>query len=165
MFFGHPDPGVFSERAERIVVAVAAQAAIAIDNARLYEAAQKAAEERRHLLESERAARSEAERGSAMKDEFLATLSHELRTPLNAILGWSQMLRLSTMSESDRQRGLEIIERNARVQAQLIEDLLDMSRITSGQAAPRYPADGRRRRWWRRRSTRCARRPTPRASA
>jgi PAS domain S-box-containing protein len=85
------------------------------------------------LLESERAARSEAERGSAMKDEFLATLSHELRTPLNAILGWSQMLRLSTMSESDLKRGLEIIERNTRVQAQLIEDLLDMSRITSGK--------------------------------
>ena len=133
LFFGHPDPGVFSERAERIVVAVAAQAAIAIDNARMYEAAQKSAEERRHLLESERVARSEAERGSAMKDEFLATLSHELRTPLNAILGWSQMLRLSTLSESDRQRGLEIIERNTRVQAQLIEDLLDMSRITSGK--------------------------------
>ena len=133
LFFGHPDPGMFSERAERIVVAVAAQAAIAIDNARMYEAAQKSAEERRHLLESERVARSEAERGSAMKDEFLATLSHELRTPLNAILGWSQMLRLPTLSESDRQRGLEIIERNTRVQAQLIEDLLDMSRITSGK--------------------------------
>jgi signal transduction histidine kinase/ActR/RegA family two-component response regulator len=133
LFFGHPDPGVFSERAERIVVAVAAQAAIAIDNARMYEAVHTAAEERRHLLESERAARSEAERGSAMKDEFLATLSHELRTPLNAILGWSQMLRLRTMSPSDLQRGLEIIERNTRVQAQLIEDLLDMSRITSGK--------------------------------
>ena len=102
-------------------------------NRRTEEALREETRERRHLLESERAARSEAERGSAMKDEFLATLSHELRTPLNAILGWSQMLRLSTLSESDRQRGLEIIERNTRVQAQLIEDLLDMSRITSGK--------------------------------
>jgi len=133
LFFGHPEPGVFTERAERIVLGVAAQAAIAIDNARMYEAAQTAAEERKHLLESERAARRDAERGSAMKDEFLATLSHELRTPLNAILGWSQMLRLPSMSEKDLQRGLEIIERNTRVQAQLIEDLLDMSRITSGK--------------------------------
>ncbi|MCA1586027.1 MAG: response regulator [Acidobacteria bacterium] len=106
---------------------------IASDNARLYEAAQKAADEREVLLESERAARSAAERMSEMKDEFLATLSHELRTPLNAILGWSQILRHGTMDEADVSRGLETIERNARVQTQLIEDLLDMSRIASGK--------------------------------
>src|SRR3712207_5301822 len=81
LFFGHPEVGVFSERTERIIAGIAAQAAIAIDNARLYEAAQKAAEERRQLLESERFARSQAERMSATKDEFLAVLSHELRTP------------------------------------------------------------------------------------
>jgi PAS domain S-box-containing protein len=133
LFFGHPEPGVFTERSERIVAGVAAQAASAIDNARLYEGAQRAAEERRELLESERAARSQAERASAMKDEFLATLSHELRTPLNAILGWSQMLRLPTMNPADLRRGLETIERNARAQTQLIEDLLDMSRIASGK--------------------------------
>ena len=75
----------------------------------------------------------EAARASAMKDEFLATLSHELRTPLNAILGWSQMLRVPTMSEADRHQGLEVIERNTRAQARLIDDLLDMSRITSGK--------------------------------
>ena len=92
-----------------------------------------AAEERAHLLESERAARAEAERASAMKDEFLATLSHELRTPLSAILGWAQVLRLGTRSEADLRQGLETIERNARIQTQLIEDLLDMSRITSGK--------------------------------
>ncbi len=97
------------------------------------EAARKAAEERTHLLESERNARADAERASAMKDEFLATLSHELRTPLSAILGWAQVLRLRTSSQDELRHGLEAIERNARVQVQLIEDLLDMSRITSGK--------------------------------
>jgi PAS domain S-box-containing protein len=90
-------------------------------------------EERRSLLESERAARSAAERLSDVKDEFLATLSHELRTPLNAILGWSQVLRSHPRDQGDYVKGLEAIERNARVQTQLIEDLLDMSRITSGK--------------------------------
>ena len=112
---------------------IAAQAAIAVDNARLYEATRRAAEERKVLLENEREARAEAERSSQMKDEFLATLSHELRTPLSAILGWSQVLRRGSRDGADLQRGLQTIERNARAQAQLIEDLLDMSRITSGK--------------------------------
>ena len=133
MFFGHPEPDVFTERTERIVRGIAAQAAVALDNTRLYEAAQQAAEERKVLLESEREARAEAERSSQMKDEFLATLSHELRTPLSAILGWAQVLRRGGKDEADLQRGLQTIERNARSQAQLIEDLLDMSRITSGK--------------------------------
>lgn len=133
MFFGHPEPGVFTERTERIVGGIAAQAAVAIDNARLYEAAQHSAEERKVLLENEREARAEAERTSQMKDEFLATLSHELRTPLSAILGWAQVLRRGSRDPADLQRGLQTIERNARAQAQLIEDLLDMSRITSGK--------------------------------
>ncbi len=133
LFFGHSEVGVFTERSERLVAGVAAQAAVAIDNARLYEAAQKASEERKHLLESERHARAAAERASGMKDEFLATLSHELRTPLSAILGWSQILRTRVPKEEELRKGLETIERNARVQTQLIEDLLDMSRITSGK--------------------------------
>lgn len=134
LFFGHPEPGVFSDRDARLVTGVAAQAAVAIDNARLYETAQKSADERNQLLENERLARSDAEHANAMKDEFLATLSHELRTPLNAILGWSQILRRRTASvDADLSQGLEIIERNARAQTQLIEDLLDMSRITSGK--------------------------------
>ena len=133
LFFGHSQTGVFTERSERLIVGVAAQAGIAIDNARLYEAAQKAAVERESLLESERAARSTAERMSELKDEFLATLSHELRTPLNAILGWSQVLQNAPKNEADARQGLEAIERNARVQTQLIDDLLDMSRITSGK--------------------------------
>jgi PAS domain S-box-containing protein len=86
-----------------------------------------------HLLASERAARSEAEHSSRMKDEFLATLSHELRTPLNAIVGWSQILRAGTNDPADLADGLATIERNARAQAQIIEDLLDMSRIISGK--------------------------------
>jgi PAS domain S-box-containing protein len=133
LFFGHPQTGAFTERSERLIVGVASQAGIAIDNARLYEAAQQAAEERKSLLESERAARSAAERMSDVKDEFLATLSHELRTPLNAILGWAQVLRTGPRDQTDYLKGLETIERNARMQTQLIEDLLDMSRITSGK--------------------------------
>jgi signal transduction histidine kinase/ActR/RegA family two-component response regulator len=133
LVFGHPEPGIFTERTERIVGGIAAQAAVAIDNTRLYEAAQRAAEERKDLLESERLARAEAERTSQMKDEFLATLSHELRTPLSAILGWAQVLRRGGRDQNDLAKGLQTIERNARAQAQLIEDLLDMSRITSGK--------------------------------
>ena len=90
--------------------------------------------ERESLLASERAARENAERADRMKDEFLATLSHELRTPLNAVLGWAQILRLKTNDgPDDVRRGLEAIERNARLQTQLIDDLLDMSRIISGK--------------------------------
>jgi PAS domain S-box-containing protein len=88
--------------------------------------------EREQLLQSERAARGEAERQSQMKDEFLATLSHELRTPLNAILGWAQVLRVKDPG-AEVAEGLKVIERNARAQAQIIEDLLDMSSIISGK--------------------------------
>ncbi|MDQ3439854.1 MAG: ATP-binding protein [Planctomycetota bacterium] len=91
------------------------------------------AEERTRLLDAERAAREDAERASRMKDEFLATLSHELRTPLNAILGWSQILADGPKDEEDLSEGLRTIERNARAQTQIIEDLLDMSRIISGK--------------------------------
>jgi len=90
-------------------------------------------EERDHLLESERAARAEAERASHLKDEFLTTLSHELRTPLNAILGWTQLLRRPNPAPGYLNKGLEVLERNAKLQAQLISDLLDVSRIMSGK--------------------------------
>ncbi len=96
-------------------------------------ALRESADERKALLDSERAARAAAERMSDMKDEFLATLSHELRTPLNAILGWAQVLRTGPRDQTDYLKGLETIERNARMQTQLIEDLLDVSRITSGK--------------------------------
>jgi PAS domain S-box-containing protein len=85
------------------------------------------------LLESERAARAEAERASRMKDEFLATLSHELRTPLAAVLGWAQILGAGENSREEISEGIGVIARNARVQAQIIEDLLEMSRIISGK--------------------------------
>jgi PAS domain S-box-containing protein len=89
--------------------------------------------ERERLLASERAARSEAERASRMKDEFLATLSHELRTPLNAVLGWANALRVGRPQPAELAEGLQAIERNARTQAQMIDDLLDMSGIISGK--------------------------------
>ena len=97
------------------------------------EEAEAANRERLQLLESERAARSQAERASRMKDEFLATLSHELRSPLNAVLGWAQILRTGKLKVEELKHGLDTIERNARAQAQIIEDLLDMSRIISGK--------------------------------
>lgn len=87
----------------------------------------------RDLLEKERLAREEAERNSRLKDEFIATLSHELRTPLNAILGWSQLLGRGLLEPNEQQEAVNSIERNARAQTQLIEDLLDMSRIISGR--------------------------------
>jgi PAS domain S-box-containing protein len=93
----------------------------------------KLSAERESILESERAARSEAERLSHMKDEFLATLSHELRTPLNAIQGWAMLLRERRAKPEDFDRGLETIERNVRIQIQIVNDLLDMSRIISGK--------------------------------
>jgi signal transduction histidine kinase/CheY-like chemotaxis protein len=101
-------------------------------NARVLAMSQATSAERQDLLTRERAARDEAERLSALKDEFLATLSHELRTPLNAILGWASMLQRGVRDEATLKRGLATIERNARAQGQLIDDLLDMSRIISG---------------------------------
>ncbi len=89
--------------------------------------------EREQLLESERIARTDAERAGRSKDEFLATLSHELRTPLNAVLGWARVLRRSPGLTDDVLNGLAVIERNARSQAQIIGDLLDMSGIISGK--------------------------------
>ncbi len=93
----------------------------------------RAEDEKSQLLASEQLARAQAEHASRMKDEFLATLSHELRTPLNAILGWSQILRHGPRDAADLEAGLDTIERNTRVQTQLVEDLLDMSRIISGK--------------------------------
>ena len=85
------------------------------------------------LLAREQQAREEAEAANRMKDEFLAVLSHELRTPLNAVLGWAVTLRTAKLEGETAARALEVIERNARAQSQLIEDLLDISRIATGK--------------------------------
>jgi PAS domain S-box-containing protein len=119
MFFGHAEAGVFSEMHEQLAMGIAGWTAVAIDNSRLYAAAESA----RHAAES----------ANRAKDEFLATMSHELRTPLNAVLGWATMLRLNGDNEEVRRRATETIERNARAQAALIEDLLDVSRIVTGK--------------------------------
>lgn len=93
----------------------------------------KAEREREELLRREQTARREAEEASRLKDEFLATVSHELRTPLNAIMGWSQMLASGRFNSAEISRAVETIYRNAKSQAQLIEDILDVSRITTGK--------------------------------
>ena len=119
---------------------VAHRIALAVDNARLYREAQDAVTAREEalsvrdeLLKREHIAREEAESANRSKDEFLATVSHELRTPLNAILGWAHMLRASQLDPTTQSRALETIERNAKSQAQLIEDILDVSRIVTGK--------------------------------
>lgn len=89
--------------------------------------------ERVQLLNREQIARSQAEEASRLKDEFLATISHELRTPLNAILGWSRMLGNGKLDAQASEQAVEIIVRNANIQSQLIEDLLDVSRIITGK--------------------------------
>lgn len=141
------DADDFSEADERLAATLATQVAIAYENARLYSDAQlhatelqleiaerkQAEEARAELLLSEQAARAEAEQANRTKDEFLATLSHELRTPLSAILGWSHLVRTGKLDESQMSRAFDTIERNARVQSQLIDDLLDVSRIITGK--------------------------------
>ena len=92
----------------------------------------RADEERNQLLERERQARSDAEHAMQMKDEFLATLSHELRTPLNSIVGWVGVLKQDQSRETLR-KAIDVIDRNSRRQAQMIDDLLDVSRIVSGK--------------------------------
>ena len=119
LFFGHPEPDRFTENHERLLLGLAAQAAIAIDNARLFDAVQRA--------------RESAEAANRLKDEFLATVSHELRTPLNAVLGWTSLLRSTQMDEARREKALETIERNARLQQKIVEDILDVTRIIAGQ--------------------------------
>jgi signal transduction histidine kinase/DNA-binding response OmpR family regulator len=137
----------FTEADERLAVTLSTQVAVAYENARLYTEAQRhatelqqeiaerkqAEEERARMLVREQAARAEAEAANRTKDEFLATLSHELRTPLTAILGWSHLLKTNKFDEQNTARALETIERNARSQSQLIDDLLDVSRIITGK--------------------------------
>ncbi|MBA2620101.1 MAG: GAF domain-containing protein [Acidobacteria bacterium] len=134
LFFGHEQAAVFSERDERIVEALAAQASVAMENAQLLEATKKERERAEAVaLENERLL-LEAKEASRLKDDFLAIVSHELRTPLNAITGWSSLLLSDKLSDdAARRKAVETINRNARAQAQIIEDILDISRIISGK--------------------------------
>jgi PAS domain S-box-containing protein len=118
--------GDFTEADEAILVQLAQMASVAVENARLYEAEQQA----RSIAET---AREEAQAANRIKDEFLAVLSHELRSPLNPILGWAKLLQMGRLDESRTKQALATIERNAKLQAELIEDLLDVSRILQGK--------------------------------
>jgi len=110
-----------------------AEPPVLIATVRAFLRARQAERDREQLLARERAARAEAEAANRIKDEFLATLSHELRTPLHAIIGWTRLLKLGALSPGEVQEGVNTIERNAQLQAQMIADLLDISRITSGK--------------------------------
>ncbi|WP_289501338.1 GAF domain-containing protein [Gloeocapsopsis sp. IPPAS B-1203] len=111
--------GEFTQEDEAIIVQLAQMASVAVENARLYAAEQQA--------------RTQAETANRLKDEFLAVLSHELRSPLNPILGWSKLLLTHNFDATKTHYALETIERNAKLQSQLIEDLLDVSRILRGK--------------------------------
>jgi signal transduction histidine kinase/ActR/RegA family two-component response regulator len=127
------------ERPVRVVTLLSAMQSALRARRRQYEVRdhleerRRAEAERERLLARERAARAEVEAANRAKDEFLAVLSHELRTPLQPILGWVKLLRNDTIDASTLQRGLETIERNARTQAQIVEDLLDVSRVIIGK--------------------------------
>ena len=133
LFFGHPEPGVFTERAERLVSGIAAQAGVAIDNARLYEVAKRAAREREKLLENERAARSDAEYMSQMKDEFLALLAHELRNPLAPLRNCVEILRRGAVNPGLLEDTRATMDRQVTHMTRLVDDLLDVSRISRGK--------------------------------
>lgn len=136
----------FSEADERFAVTLT-QAFVFYENARLYAESQRHAAdleqeiaERKQakrqlaeLLVRERTARAEAEEANRLKDEFLATVSHELRAPLNAILGWATLARNDKLDAAGKAQALQTIERNARIQKKLIDDLLDVSRVISGK--------------------------------
>jgi signal transduction histidine kinase/CheY-like chemotaxis protein len=119
LFFGHPNSGAFQARDERLIAGLAAHAAIAVDNAHLYREAQEA--------------RTVAETASRVKDEFLATLSHELRTPLTAIVGWAYLLQRGQLAPDEISAAIDTIIRNANAQNQIIDQLLDVSRIVTGK--------------------------------
>jgi PAS domain S-box-containing protein len=125
LFFGHPEVNMFAERAERLVVGVAAQAAVAIDNARLYEAAQREIARR----EQAEAALRDTDR---RKDEFLATLAHELRNPLAPIRQAALISKAASATEAQKRWSHDVISRQVQHMSLLLDDLLDVSRITRG---------------------------------
>ena len=146
-FVGKNPDAEFSEADERLVGTLAAQVAVTYQNAVLYTEARHLADDLRlevaerraaqeevaRLLAGEQTARRESEDANRTKDEFLAVLSHELRTPLTAILGWTHLLLGGNLDPASSARALEIVQRNAKSQSQLIDDLLDVSRIVTGK--------------------------------
>jgi signal transduction histidine kinase/ActR/RegA family two-component response regulator len=126
LLFGHPQPGVFTERVERLVAGIASQAAIAIDNAHLYQEAQQEIARREQTEEALR----EADR---RKDEFLATLSHELRNPLAPIRQAAALSKMPGATSAQLLWSRDVIERQVGHMAHLLDDLLDISRITRGR--------------------------------
>jgi PAS domain S-box-containing protein len=112
LFLGHPEAGRFTEQHERLAIGIASWASVGLENAHLYRSAQEA---------------------SRIKDDFLASLSHELRTPLNAILGYARIIRSGTIPQEKLDKALETIDRNAHALTQIVEDVLDVSRIVSGK--------------------------------
>ena len=126
LFFGHPESGVFDERAERLVQAIAAQAAVALDNATLHEASQREIVQRKRMQE----ALDEANR---RKDEFLAMLAHELRNPLSPIGTASELLARTVVDDHRAQTAIGMIKRQVAQLTRLVDDLLDVSRITQGR--------------------------------
>jgi PAS domain S-box-containing protein len=112
LFFGDSTPGVFTEEHEQLATGIAGWASLALENARLYTAARDA---------------------DRLKDEFLAVLSHELRTPLNAVVGYARLLQGNVLSGDKAARGMETLERNALALMQIVDDVLDVSRIISGK--------------------------------
>lgn len=133
LFFGHAEPDRFTDSHERLVETLAAQAAIGLNKAALYQEALYARRRAEQDALDKQRLYEEAARANDAKDHFLATVSHELRTPLTSILGWAQMLGSGRLDEAMRTRAVATIERNARMQAQIVEDLLDISRIVNGK--------------------------------
>lgn len=133
LFFGHAEPDRFTENHVRLVETLASQAAIGLNRASLYQEALFARRRAEQDALDKQKLYEEAARANEAKDHFLATVSHELRTPLTSILGWAQMLTSGKLDDAMQARAIATIERNARMQAQIVEDLLDISRIVNGQ--------------------------------
>lgn len=133
LFFGHSEAGRFNSHHADVVESIAAQAALGVSRANLFRTAELARQAAQNeALEKERLYQ-EAKRANEMKDLFLATVSHELRTPLTSILGWSDMLASGRLPADRLEVAVSTIARNARAQAQIVDDLLDISRIISGK--------------------------------